>query len=149
MNFLEHLSREFNFLGHHPMSNKISQANKRYYQNVSLVREPHPFRHLQAQKDQSWISIKNQDGKEIGYCQYQSNTGQIGILRMDEKYRYQGTGKKVLDMCIEDMKAAGATEIWGVTSSKEFSQMSAFEGKVHYRNPAHSTVTCDGYYMKL
>ncbi len=147
MNFLKYLSREFNFL-HHPISNKISQAVTNY-QNVTLTREPHPYRHIPSLKDEDWISIKNQEGIEIGYCQYQSKTGQIGVFRMDEEYRHLGTGQKVLAMCIEDMKAAGATEIWGVTSSKEFSQMSAYKGKVHYRNPAHSTVTLDGYYMKL
>ncbi len=153
MNYLAHLSRHFNFIEHFPASSRIVQAvtlvNQKHYRNVTLVREPHPQRDLPDRKDHAWISIKNDEGKEIGYCQYHPKIGQVGIFRMDDEYRHLGTGAKVLEMCVEDMKAAGATEIWGVTSAKEFSQMSKFQGKIHYRNPAHPSVTCDGYFMKL
>lgn len=53
------------------------------------------------------------DGIEVGYLQYRSATGQIGLIRLDEKYRGYGLGPQLLDIVAQD---SGTDELFAVTT---------------------------------
>lgn len=92
------------------------------------------------------------NGKSIGYINYNKHTGQIGLFFIDPKYQGCGIGTKYLHKIIDDIKDYGeAKEIWMFTSKGHYFWSKAkHDGKCFtYRDPAHPSISGDGYYMEI
>lgn len=89
------------------------------------------------------------DGKDIGYVSYRPHNGQIGLIRLDEKYRGRTLGEQILHQIIPELKQKGIEELWAVTSFGHPFWSKTLNSKMNWREPAHSSVTGSGYYVKL
>ena len=88
------------------------------------------------------------DGHQIGFIQYNPRSGQIGLLFInDKKYMRCGLGTQLLILGINHMKKHNTKEVWAVTKDNHpyWSNIMNFLP----RDPAHSSVTGNGYYMSL
>jgi ribosomal protein S18 acetylase RimI-like enzyme len=52
------------------------------------------------------------DGQMIGYCFGAPATGEIVVLALLPEHEHRGLGKKLLDMMVGDLKAAGHTRLF-------------------------------------
>ena len=87
----------------------------------------------------------------IGYIDYRVATGQIGLFFIhDEAYCHNGLGKQMLTRAITDIRTHGtATTVWGVTSQNHPCFSNIWNKRAVWKNPAHFSVTGDGYPIEL
>lgn len=114
-----------------------------YYTDKSKVPEP---RTQVLDEHRRYDNVKYNG---IGYIQYRKNVGQVGLIRLDDEFRGRTLGKQMLDKAIAEMRESGATEVWAVTSKNHPFWSNVYNQSFTWRNPAHSSVTGHGYYMKL
>lgn len=108
----------------------------------------------------TWNNIKNGEKRielfeketnltrSIGYINYRTYVGQIGLLFItDDKYISRGLGTQLLNIAIEDMKKVGTKEVWAVTS--EGHRFWSKHLNFTRRDPAHKSVTGYGYYKEI
>jgi len=88
--------------------------------------------------------LKNKDddiNNYIGYINYRINTGQIGLIRVDERYRKLGIGKQMLTEAIEDLKNHNIKSVWGVTSENHYFWSNVYSKSFQYKNKLHKSVS--------
>lgn len=88
--------------------------------------------------------------RQIGYIRYYKTTGQVGLFFIFKpEHRGRGLGKQILDKAIAEMRENNCKEVWAVTLKNHSFWSNVYGGAFEYRDPAHPSVTSDGYYMKL
>lgn len=86
----------------------------------------------------------------IGYISYRPMVGQIGLIRLNHKYRERGLGKQMVQKAIKDIKERGnSNEVWAVTSKDHPFWSNVWGGSFVWRDPAHSSVTGNGYVLDI
>jgi GNAT superfamily N-acetyltransferase len=87
---------------------------------------------------------------KIGYITFRLETGQIGIFFIEQEYRDSGLGKQMLLAAITDIKARGkANTVWAVTSLHHPFWSNVWNKSFQLKDPAHFSVTAQGYSMPL
>jgi GNAT superfamily N-acetyltransferase len=94
------------------------------------------------------LEYYNKDIK-IGYIRYYVNSGQIGLFFIQEEYQNRGLGKQILSKVIKELQDNNCNEIWAVTSKDHIFWSNVYNKSFSYRDPAHSSVGGDGYYIDL
>jgi GNAT superfamily N-acetyltransferase len=95
-----------------------------------------------------WLEYFNNE-ESIGYIRYYVNTGQIGLFFIKNEYQNRGLGKQILSKTIQDMQQNGCEEVWTVTTCDHPFWSNVYDRSFTYRDPAHPSVTGDGYYMDI
>jgi hypothetical protein len=86
---------------------------------------------------------------KIGYIRYYVNTGQIGLFFIQKEYQNRDLGKQILSKVIKELQDNNCDEIWAVTSKYHLFWSNVYNKSFSYRNPAHPSVTGDGYFIDL
>lgn len=86
---------------------------------------------------------------KIGYIRYYVNTGQIGLFFIQKEYQNRGLGKQILSKVINELQENNCEEIWAVSSNNHVFWSNVYNKSFSYRDPAHSSVGGDGYFMDL
>jgi GNAT superfamily N-acetyltransferase len=89
------------------------------------------------------------DNNKIGYIRYKVKVGQVGLFFINEEYRNRGLGKQILNRTMDHMRQSGATGVWAVTTRDHEFWSNVYNKSFKWRDPAHPSVTGDGYYMWL
>ena len=82
--------------------------------------------------------------KEVGYIEYKPHTGKICLFFItNERYRYRGLGKQILDNVLDDFRKHQTKRVWLVTNKcpHPFWEKNGF---THTKCP-DSSVTMHGY----
>jgi len=85
----------------------------------------------------------------IGYIRYYNTTGQIGLFFIDEEYKNRGLGKQILSKIIKELKMNNCKGVWAVTTTNHPFWSNVYNKSFTYKDPVHSSVTGDGYFMDL
>ena len=85
----------------------------------------------------------------IGYIKYYITTGQIGLFFINKEYQNRGLGKQILSKVISELKENNCKEVWAVTLQDHPFWSNVYNKSFQYKDPVHSSVTGDGYFMKL
>ena len=96
-----------------------------------------------------WLQYFNENDQSIAYIRYYTSNGQIGLFFIAETYKNRGLGKQILQKAMNELREKKCDEVWVVTS-KDHSFWSNVNNKsFKYRDPAHPSVTSEGYFRKL
>jgi hypothetical protein len=91
---------------------------------------------------------ENED--KIGYIYYNLKNGSINMFYIQEKYRYQGLGKQILNNVISEMKDSNIDTLWITNASKYNNFWSNVNNKSFtYKFPINVEPYLTGFYMKL
>jgi GNAT superfamily N-acetyltransferase len=85
----------------------------------------------------------------IGYIRYYVTTGQIGLFFILKEYQNRGLGKKILSKVIKELQDNNCHEVWAVNSEDHPFWSNVYNKSFSYRDPAHSSVGGDGYFIDL
>jgi GNAT superfamily N-acetyltransferase len=96
-----------------------------------------------------WLEYFDSNDKSIAYIRYYINTGQVGLFFMNKEYHNRSLGKQILSKAIEDMRENGCEEMWASTLKDHQFWSNVYNKALKYRDPAHPSVTGDGYYLNL
>lgn len=99
-------------------------------------------------KDAILLEYYNKNEK-IGYIRYYINTGQIGSFFIFSEYQNCGLGKQILSKVIKELKNNNCKEVWAVTIKNHPFWSNVYNKSFVYRDPAHFSVTGNGYFIKL
>lgn len=140
----------FAWISGYNFANRNKEAAKLFIENFIEVR---------VVTDDEWNHVLNgnvrftyltkNDGREIGYIDYRNSTGQIGLFRLDEKYRNRGLGEQILLKVIEDLIRSNVSEVWAVTTEHHPFWSNVYNKSFTFRERPHLSVTGFGYHMKL
>lgn len=89
------------------------------------------------------------NNEKIGHIRYYFITGQIGSFFINEEFQNRGLGKQILSKVIKELEHKNCKEAWAVTSNNHPFWSNVYNKSFTYRDPAHTTVTGNGYFMKL
>lgn len=87
--------------------------------------------------------------EKIGYIRFYFTTGQIGSFFIDAEYQNRGLGKQILSKVIKELKVNNCKEVWAVTSTDHPFWSNVYNNSFTYRDPAHPSVSGNGYFMKI
>jgi GNAT superfamily N-acetyltransferase len=90
-----------------------------------------------------------QEERRVGYIRYYNTTGQIGLFFIEKPYQNRGLGKQILSKVIKDLQENNCNECWVVTTKKNNFWSNVYNKSFTYRDPAHSSVTGNGYFIDL
>jgi len=85
----------------------------------------------------------------VGYIRYYITTGQIGLFFIEKPYRNRGLGKQILSKVINELQENNCDECWVVASNRHEFWSNVFNKSFTYRDPAHPSITGDGYYLHI
>lgn len=86
---------------------------------------------------------------EIGFISYRIKTGQIGLFFINNEYQHMGLGKQILSNVIKEMKERDVSYVWAVTCKNHYFWSNVYNKGFEYKERVHSSVTGDGYIMKI
>jgi GNAT superfamily N-acetyltransferase len=95
------------------------------------------------------LEYYNNKDVKIGYIRYYITTGQIGLFFIDKEYQNRGLGKQILSKVIKELKNNNCEEVWAVTTKNHTFWSNVYNKSFVPRDPAHPTVTGDGYFIDL
>jgi len=118
------------------------------------------YKEIRKVKDDRWNKIENgntrleyfDNDKEVGYIDYRSFTGQVGIFYLEPEYRQKGLGTQILLKAMEEMRENKVPNVWAVTTKDHEFWSKVFKGSMSWNKPAHNdtySITGSGYNMKL
>jgi hypothetical protein len=98
-----------------------------------------------------WIYVMH-NNKKVAHIDYSPQTGQLGIIGVQEKYQQHGIMTSLVNHAVNDMKKQYKPEYcWAVTNtdpeSGSFKLFMKFKGK--YSNPADESIYCAGLRFKI
>ncbi|AYV83022.1 MAG: hypothetical protein Hyperionvirus3_168 [Hyperionvirus sp.] len=133
-----------------PMRSILSKAGKKldvlkkplYLNNFNVAKKIKP-NHSPPDIGLTYTDPINK--QEVGYCQFNPHSGQIGLLRLDDKYRGRSIGTQLMNHIEQELKQNDVPEIWCVSSNKFFKDRLGWIPRV----PAHPTVTGHGFYKSI
>jgi hypothetical protein len=92
---------------------------------------------------------KTDPPKAMGSLNYRLHTGQIGWLNCYESFMNRGLEEQLLKKAEDDIRAYGtANTIWEAVVPKE-SPLYSNDTRFTWKDPAHNSVTGDGWSMDL
>jgi len=101
-------------------------------------------------------TIKNRDDIQeicykncIGYINYRTRTGQIGLFFINKHYQNRGLGKQILNKVIIDLKEHNNKTVWTITSVEHPFWSNVYNKSFEYKRRPHTSVTGDGYLLNL
>ena len=87
--------------------------------------------------------------ESIAYIRYYVTTRQVGLFFIKTKYQNRGLGKQILSKVIKEMRENNCDELWAVTSKNHTFWSNVYNKSFEFRDPAHPSVTGDGYVLDL
>lgn len=96
-----------------------------------------------------WVEYRNDKNERVAYIRYYTSNGQIGLFFIDPQYQNRGLGKQILKKASIELIKHKCEEVWVVTSKDHPFWSNVNKKSFTYRNPAHPSVTSDGYFRKL
>ena len=126
-----------------------------------------------------WIEYLNNKNETIAYISYNTTNGQIISLSVKREYQNRGIGKQILEKATNELREKNCEELWVVcgehhpfwsnvnclcvicnshrlvdkkntkTMVNRTTPLYYLTKSLTYRNPAHPSVTSDGYFRKL
>lgn len=90
-----------------------------------------------------------QEDRRVGYIRYYITTGQIGLFFIEKPYQNRGLGKQILTKVIKELQENNCDECWVVTTKGDNFWSNVYNKSFTYRDPAHSSVTGNGYFIDL
>ncbi len=85
----------------------------------------------------------------IGYINYRTGTGQIGLFYINKKYQNRGLGKQILKKVMIDLKEHNNKTLWAVTSENHPFWSNVYAKSFEYKIRLHPSVTGSGYLLNL
>ncbi len=74
--------------------------------------------------------VAHRDQDLVGFCAveiYSRKMGEIQCLVVDARYRTQGIGRRLVQMCVERARELGIMEVMAITSSEDFLRGCGFD----------------------
>ena len=99
-----------------------------------------------------WVFIEyfNEIYAPVAYICYNTSNGEIYNLSIHRPYyQNRGLGTQILEKATYEMRENNCEEVWAVTSKNHPFWSNVNNKSFTYRNPAHPSVTGDGYFIKL
>jgi len=88
----------------------------------------------------------DENNTEIGYLHFHPESGQIGIIRLDEEYRGIGLGTQMIKI-VEDARKPFGNNLWVV--STPYHPFWEKQYKATWKDPANYRVTGSGFAFKI
>jgi len=140
-----------NFFGGFLLHSRILSLKINNFKEIRYVSSEMPYQNkyfMDKKTGGIMLEYYNQDIK-IGYIRYYINTGQIGLFFILKEYQKRGLGKQILSKVIKELQDNNCDEIWVVTLKDHQFWSNVYNKSFSYREPAHPSVTGDGYFMDL